>query len=125
MSKPVDPPSYEESEKTNKDQEYTYPEEKNEQSFQNGQMNPMDDPNVYKVPPQLVNISQANPQHLNPSYPEFQQREQERWAHGDVPRPDAYKHGAPLAPSHKGTQRTGGGAFPGRGGATYNNAARR
>lgn len=90
---------------------------------QNG-YNPMDDPNVYKVPPQLVNISQANPQHLNPSYPQFLQREQQRRMQGDFPQ--QFKHGAPLEPSVKNNQKkTGGGAFPGRSGVTYNNAANR
>lgn len=85
---------------------------------------PMQDPNVYKVPPQLVNITQANPQHLNPSYPEFQQREQQRWAQGDYPK--QYKHGAPLAKGKTNpNNKFGGGAFPGSGGATYGNAARK
>lgn len=89
-----------------------------------GTYNPMNDPNVYKVKPQLVNITQANPQHLNPSYPEFQQREQQRWAQGDYPKQQ--KHGAPLTKGKVNpNNKFGGSAFPGRGGATYNNAARK
>ncbi|CAH2351396.1 hypothetical protein CLIB1423_03S05358 [[Candida] railenensis] len=83
---------------------------------------PMQDPNVIKVPPQKVNIASANPQHLNPSYPQFQQREQDRrkFGHQDP----VYKHGAPLSQGHVNpNSKTGGSAFPGSSGATYNNAA--
>lgn len=90
---------------------------------QNPNYNPMNDPNVYKVKPQLVNITQANPDHLNPAYPEFQQREQQRWAQGDYPKHP--KHGAPLSKGNTNPNKFGASAFPGRGGATYNNAARK
>lgn len=85
---------------------------------------PMQDPNVIKVAPQKVNIALANPQHLNPSYPQFQQREQDRrkFGHQDP----VYKHGAPLSQGHVNpNSKTGGSAFPGSSGATYNNAANR
>lgn len=97
-----------------------------EKSYPQGQYDPMQDPNVIKVKPDMVNISMANPDHLNPSYPEFQARENERWKQGNTPIPrEYYKHGAPLAPGHKGSSKTGGGAFPGSQGATYNDVARR
>lgn len=95
-------------------------------SYQGPGYDPMQDPNVIKVKPNMVNISQARPEHLNPSYPEFQARENERWKQGNTPIPrEYYKHGAPLAPGHQGSSKTGGGAFPGSLGASYNNAARR
>lgn len=87
---------------------------------------PMKDPNVYKVPPQMVNITQANPQHLNPQYQEYLQRDQERVAHGDYPKgPEFYgRKGAPLSPSQQDpNNKTGGGAFPGKSGVSYHNAA--
>lgn len=89
-----------------------------------GAYDPMNDPGVIKVAPQMVNIALARPEHLNPAYPQFQQREQERRKYGapDPPR----KHGAPLAPGHTAAgSKTGGGAFPGSSGATYNSAASR
>ncbi|EGV64369.1 hypothetical protein PSN45_003792 [Yamadazyma tenuis] len=100
-----------------------YPPEK-QQPPPNGKYDPMADPKVYKVPPQLVNITQANPQHLNPSYPQYQEREQQRLAQGHAPNPARWKHGAPLEPGKTNpSHKTGGSSFPGRGGATYNNAA--
>lgn len=89
--------------------------------------NVMEDPNVLKVKPQLVNISQANPEHLNPAYPEFQAREAQRMQQGDYPKPRSYfKHGAPLSQGHVHPEnKTGGGSFPGSSNASYHNAANR
>jgi hypothetical protein len=89
-----------------------------------GAYDPMNDPGVIKVAPQMVNIALARPEHLNAAYPQFQQREHERRKYGapDPPR----KHGAPLAPGHTAAgSKTGGGSFPGSSGATYNSAASR
>lgn len=89
---------------------------------------PMNDPNVYKVAPQMVNITQANPQHLNPQYQEYLQRDQERIRQGDYPKgPEFYgRKGAPLSPSYQNQgSKTGGGAFPGKSGVSYHNAANR
>lgn len=83
----------------------------------------MNDPNVYKVPPQMVNITQANPQHLNPQYGEYLARDEQRIRQGNFPGGNFGSKGAPLAPSKKGSARTGGGAFPGLGSATYHEAA--
>lgn len=81
-------------------------------------------PDVYYVQPQLVNITQAPPQHLNPQYQEYLARDQERMKYGDFPKGREYfKHGAPLAPGHKSSKKTGG--FPGSSGATYHSAANR
>lgn len=95
------------------------------QGYQGQQYDPMKDPNVIKVKPQMVNITQANPEHLNPSYQQYLQRDAQRIQQGDYPKPhDYYKHGAPLSQGTVNPNlKTGGGAFPGRGGATYNNAA--
>ncbi|CAK7895897.1 hypothetical protein CAAN1_12S02586 [[Candida] anglica] len=103
------------------------PNSYNNNSYNNTNSNydPMQDPNVYKVPPQMVNITQANPQHLNPSYPQFLQREQDRHKYGAT-EPPPPKHGAPLSQGHKNpNSKTGGGSFPGSSGVTYNNAANR
>lgn len=95
------------------------------QGYQGGQYDPMKDPNVIKVKPQTVNITQANPEHLNPSYQQYLQRDAQRIEHGDFPKPhDYFKHGAPLSQGRVNPNlKTGGGAFPGRSGATYDNAA--
>lgn len=97
------------------------------QGYQGEQYDPMKDPNVIKVKPQMVNISQANPEHLNPSYQQYLQRDAQRIQQGDFPKPhDYYKHGAPLSEGKVNPKlQTGGGAFPGRGGATYDNSANR
>ncbi|ODV80967.1 uncharacterized protein CANTADRAFT_42700, partial [Suhomyces tanzawaensis NRRL Y-17324] len=92
---------------------------------QSGPYDPLQDPNVYKVKPQKVNITLAPQEHLNPSYGQYLERDKERIKNGDYPKPpEMFKHGAPLEPGHKNpNQRAGGSSFPGRGGATYNNAA--
>lgn len=97
------------------------------QGYQGGQYDPMQDPNVIKVKPQMVNITQANPEHLNPSYQQYLQRDAQRIQQGDFPKPhDYYKHGAPLSEGRVNTKlKSGGGAFPGRSGATYDSAANR
>lgn len=81
--------------------------------------------NTFYVKPDLVNISQANSEHLNPAYPEFQRNEAERWRQGDLPRTrQQFKHGAPLRHGFVNYKdKTGGKSFPGSGGASYNNAA--
>lgn len=92
------------------------------------QLNPNDpniNPNVYTVPPQLVDITRANPQHLNPAYPRYLEREYDRNMHGDFPNPDRFKHGAPLNYSNIPKNNTMSKGFPGKSGATYNNAANR
>lgn len=72
-------------------------------------------PNTYFVPPQMVNITQANPQHLNPSYQQYLERDQQRIKEGNYPDPS------------RGLDKTrnkgGKSGFPGRSGITYNNAA--
>jgi hypothetical protein len=85
------------------------------------------DPNVYTVPPQLVNISQANPAHLNPAYQQYLRRDAERVQQGDIPKGrENFKHGAPLNPGTVNKNKKSSGGFPGaKGGATYNNAANR
>lgn len=130
------PPSYEAAQQSNlyqrpqqavpQDNQYPPPAPPpNQQQYQQQppqNYDPMADPNVIKVAPQKVNISQARPEHLNPAYPQFQQREAERrkFGHQDP----QYKHGAPLSQGHKDrSSRTGGSAFPGSSGATYNDAA--
>ncbi|CUM63168.1 uncharacterized protein PRCAT00000736001 [Priceomyces carsonii] len=85
---------------------------------------PMNDPNVYKVAPQMVDITRANPEHLNPDYIRYQERDRQRFAQGDFPNPrSSFKHGAPLAPSKKDPTNSTGKSFPGRSGVTYKNAA--
>lgn len=123
-----EPPGYPPNEYHNTSQSAQYPNSQfqGQNHGNQGQYDPMNDPNVIKVKPNMVNISQARPEHLNPSYPEFQARENERWKQGNTPMPREYfKHGAPLAPGHKGSSKTGGGAFPGSQGATYDTAAKR
>lgn len=94
--------------------------------YDNG-YDPLQDPNVYKVKPQKVDISRANPDHLHPSYIQFQERERERMMTGDYSKPmQLYVHGAPLPEGKVNPKsKTGGGAFPGRSGATYDDAANR
>lgn len=84
------------------------------------------DPNVYNVPPELVDISRANPQHLNPAYQQYLRRDAERVQQGDIPKGrENFKHGAPLNPGTVNNNKKTSG-FPGaKGGATYNNAANR
>lgn len=79
--------------------------------------------NTYAVPLQQINIAYDTEGKLTrPGYKEYLQRDQQRVAQGDVPKPRAaYPKGAPLAPSRKGGSSSG---FPGaRGGATYHNAS--
>ncbi|KAG7663611.1 uncharacterized protein J8A68_002860 [[Candida] subhashii] len=85
--------------------------------------NPAQDPNVLKITPDLVNITQAPPEHLNPQYQEYLRRDPERIKNGDYPN-QYYKHGAPLDKGHKSTGGSSGG-FPGRSGATYHGVANR
>lgn len=113
------PPSYEESERQNKEKQEPEYDSNSQKGYnadykpqyqQNSGQAPPD--NTYFVPPQMVNITSANPQHLNPSYQQYVSNEWRR------PAPDPQ---APLAPSSKSSGKSSG--FPGRNGATYNNAA--
>lgn len=113
------PPSYEESERQNNEKQGQdtkpqkgYDADYNPQTQQNLGPNPPS--NTYFVPPQMVNITSANPQHLNPSYQQYVSNEWRRPA----PNPNA-----PLAQSSGKSGKSSG--FPGRSGATYNNAANR
>lgn len=94
------------------------------QDYPNQQYPPQqsNDAPVYVVPryEPTVNIANARPDQVNPAYQDYLRRDEERIKMGDLP--NDYKK--PLAPTKidKST-KTGGGAFPGRGGASYYNAA--
>ena len=40
---------------------------------------PLNDPNVYKIQPEKVNITLAPPEHLNPQYQEYLANEPDRF----------------------------------------------
>ncbi|KAK6199234.1 uncharacterized protein RJT21DRAFT_45275 [Scheffersomyces amazonensis] len=80
---------------------------------------PMQDPNVVVVGSDLVNITQARPQYLNPSYQQYLARDQQRIQQGDIPNPKGKLNTGTQNP----TRKDGSGFFPGRSGVTYNNAA--
>lgn len=104
-----------------------FPQSQGYNGQQQANYDPMNDPNVYKVAPQRVNITQANPQHLNPQYQEYLARDQERIKEGDYPKGrEWFKRGAPLNENRVNLKnKTGGSSFPGSGGATYHDAANR
>lgn len=77
---------------------------------------------VYVVPryEPTVNIANARPDQVNPAYQDYLRRDEQRIAQGDLP--NDYKK--PLAEKKTDkSKKTGGGAFPGRQGASYYNAA--
>ena len=79
------------------------------------------EPNVYKIKPDLANINYAPLQHLNPQYEEFRQNQQAKMAKGERNYMDPnYK--APINKGHVGKKKIDL-SFPGRSGATYHNAA--
>ncbi|KAG2736145.1 hypothetical protein G9P44_000235 [Scheffersomyces stipitis] len=84
-------------------------------------------PNTYYVKPSIVDITRANPEHLNPAYQQYLKRDEERISQGNYPQGrENFKHGAPLEPGKTNpNSKTGGKRFPGRSGATYNDAANR
>lgn len=84
--------------------------------------NPLNDPNVYKIQPEKVNITLAPQEHLNPQYQEYLANEPDRFKRGDFP-DKHYKHGAPLNRGHVNSSNKSNKGFPGRSGATYHNAA--
>lgn len=83
---------------------------------------PLNDPNVYKIQPDKVNITLAPPEHLNPQYQEYLANEPDRFKRGDYPN-KYYKHGAPLNEGHVNSSNKSNKGFPGRSGATYHRAA--
>ncbi|KAK6459136.1 uncharacterized protein RJT20DRAFT_124304 [Scheffersomyces xylosifermentans] len=94
---------------------------------QQGSSQAYDNPNVYKVKPNIVNMTLASPDQLHPSYQQYLKRDEERIQQGNIPLGrENFKHGAPLEPGRVSTKtKTGGKTFPGRSGATYNDAANR
>jgi hypothetical protein len=79
-------------------------------------------PGVYLVPKleETVNIANARPDQVNPAYQDYLAADQHRLAMGNFP--NNYKK--PLAPRKVDrTNKSGGGAFPGRSGASYYDAA--
>ncbi|CAI5757406.1 unnamed protein product [Candida verbasci] len=83
------------------------------------------DPNVYKIAPDRVNITIAPPQHVHPQFQEYMANEPMRQARGDyLPQNNQFKHGAPLNRGHTSSNKQNKG-FPGSSGVTYNNAANR
>ena len=74
--------------------------------------------NTYAVPAHKINIAyDTEGRSTRPGYKEYLQRDQQRVAQGDLPKPrSAFSRGAPLAPSRKGGSS---GSFPGGRGATY------
>lgn len=106
---------------------FSQPQGYNQGYQQQTNYDPMNVPNVYKVAPQKVNITQANPQHLNPQYQEYLARDQERIKQGDYPKGrEFFKRGAPLNENRVNPKnKTGGSSFPGSAGATYHDAANR
>ncbi|EGW30910.1 uncharacterized protein SPAPADRAFT_142653 [Spathaspora passalidarum NRRL Y-27907] len=126
---PMDaPPPYEEMQPQQQPQQQQYqqpyydnPNQGYNPGYQQPGYNPRYPPaNAYTIQPDKVNIAIAPPQHVNPQYPEFLAREQQRIQMGDYP--DNYgKHGAPL---NKGkTSKNAHKGFPGRSSATYHEAA--
>ncbi|KAM9924533.1 hypothetical protein OXX59_004474 [Metschnikowia pulcherrima] len=75
-------------------------------------------PGTYTLPPQKVNIAyETDGRNTRPGYADYVRRDNERISQGDAPKPrEAFRHGAPLAPSKKGQ---GSGGFPGASGPTY------
>ena len=75
-------------------------------------------PGTYTLPPQKVNIAyETDGRNTRPGYADYVRRDNERISQGDAPKPrEAFRHGAPLAPSKKGQ---GLGGFPGALGPTY------
>ncbi|KAK6462472.1 hypothetical protein DFJ63DRAFT_159516 [Scheffersomyces coipomensis] len=80
---------------------------------------PLQDPNVYRVPADIVNITQTMPHYLNPSYQQYLERDQQRIQQGNFPNPNGPLNTGTQNPTRKG----GSGFFPGKSGVTYNNAA--
>ena len=79
-------------------------------------------PGVYLVPKleETVNIANARPDQVNPAYQDYLAADQHRLAMGNFP--NNYKK--PLAPRKVDrSKKTGGGAFPGRSGASYYESA--
>ncbi|EMG49820.1 hypothetical protein G210_5345 [Candida maltosa Xu316] len=126
------PPAYEEIQ--SQQQPYGRPSEPQPQSQfqvqsqpqpqfqpQQQQIDPLQDPNVYKIKPGKVNITLSPPEHLNPQYQEYLANEPERFKRGDFPN----NHNAPLNPGHVNPNNKSNKGFPGRNGATYHNAANR
>lgn len=77
---------------------------------------------TYVVPSNhpTINIAHARPDQVNPAYQDYLRRDEQRIAQGNLPN----NHKAPLAERKTDkTKKTGGGAFPGRQGASYYNAA--
>lgn len=82
--------------------------------------------NTYLVAPQQVNIAyETDGKYTRPGYTEYLQRDQQRVAQGDYPKPrEAFgRKGAPLTEGSTNNQNSGGGAFPGSSKTTYHNAA--
>ena len=82
-------------------------------------IDPLQDPNVYKIKPDKVNITLSPPEHLNPQYQQYVANEPERFKRGDFPT----NHNAPLNRGHVNPNNKSNKGFPGRSGATYHNAA--
>lgn len=76
----------------------------------------------YAVPLQMTNIAyDTEGEVTRPGYKEYLQKDQERAAQGDFPKPrEVYSHGAPLNTSRKGGKS---GSFPGARSNTYYNAS--
>lgn len=137
---PPDPPSYDQLEQSHGAQNDApkyqsnygpneYPEEKKggpPNNTANGPptyMVPQDKP--YMVAPQQINIAyETDGAATRPGYKEYSQRDQQRVAQGDVPKPrEAFgRGGAPLAPSHQAGLSSSS-AFPGGKGPTYYNSS--
>lgn len=147
---PPEPPSYDQLQQYHSNQpdeqvpqysgnygQYEYPEEKGSssqnysiQQSAHGQEFSNDvftvPASTYQVAPQMVNIAyETDGQYTRPGYTEYLQRDQQRVAQGDFPKPrEAFgRGGAPLSQGRQNNQRTGGGAFPGASKTTYHNAA--
>jgi len=103
-----------------------YPDQLYQQQQQQQQQqqvpDPLNDPNVYKIQPEKVNITLAPPEHLNPQYQEYLANEPDRFKRGDYPN-KYYKHGAPLNEGHVNSSNKSNKGFPGRSGVTYHRAA--
>ncbi|KAI5951577.1 hypothetical protein KGF54_004651 [Candida jiufengensis] len=84
------------------------------------QQDPMQDPNVYKVQPNLVNINYSPPEHLQPQYQEFKQNQQQKMARGEF---SASSSKPEINKGHTSKTTKIQSSFPGASGATYHNAA--
>ncbi|KAI5964837.1 uncharacterized protein KGF55_001907 [Candida pseudojiufengensis] len=93
------------------------PPQPNQQHYQ---PDPMQDPNVYKIQPDLVNINYSPPEHLNPQYQEFKQNQQAKMARGEF---SAVNSKPNINKGHTSQKTKIQSSFPGASGATYHNAA--